>query len=91
MPSAPLLPLAAHLAYAHRVYLALGCRGCGRESFMGVKRAARLGAGMTTEEWLARLRCTRCGHRGARLQVCADTRGETQKGRDGPLPVTLEE
>lgn len=91
MPSAPKLPLSDSLPYADRIYFSLSCRGCGRLVSMGVKRAVRLAGGLSAEEWLARLRCTECGHRGVMIQVAADTRGVTQQEREGPLPVTLEE
>lgn len=91
MARAPKLPLTEALPYAHRTYLSLGCRSCGHRAEMGIRRAVRLAGGQSTEEWLERLRCTRCGGRGANITLCADTRGEVQKERDGPLPVTLQD
>lgn len=92
MPNTRKLPLTEYLPVADRVYFGLDCRNCPRHVRMGVRRAVRLAADSpTTERWLERLRCTKCGGRGASIIVCADTRGQTQKEQEGPLPVTLEE
>lgn len=89
-PTLPKLPLATSLPHADKLYFSIGCRGCHRSVEMGVRRAVRLAAGLSTDEWLARLRCTACGHRGAGLQVHPDTRPHDSIQREGPLAVTQE-
>ncbi|MCW8084514.1 hypothetical protein [Sabulicella glaciei] len=89
----PLLPLTQFLGDADRHWLSIGCRtlGCQRTVKMGFRRAVRLAAGMRTEDWLARLRCTACGNRNATLTVCADSRNPDAIARDGFLLVTRQE
>lgn len=89
-PPLPKIPLTASLPHADKLYLSVGCRGCHRSVEMGIRRAVRLAAGISTDEWLARLRCTECGHRGAMVQVHPDTRPHDVFLRDGPHPVTQE-
>ncbi|MCW8086616.1 hypothetical protein [Sabulicella glaciei] len=87
----PLLPLSISLPHAHIHYFAFSCRRCGRSVDVGIRRAVRLCGDLSTEEFLARMRCRECGHRGALITVHGDPRPPDVVERDGPLPVTLEE
>lgn len=86
----PKLRLNEHLSRADHLFLTITCRGCRRNVAMGVRRAVRLVGELTTDAWLARLRCSECGIRGTMLQVHADTRPREAFLRDGPLAVTQE-
>ncbi|WP_207539664.1 hypothetical protein [Sabulicella rubraurantiaca] len=86
----PLLPLDSSLDLADRHYYGLTCRGCQRTVRMGIRRAVRLAGGQRTEDWLKRLRCVACGHRGAGIQLLADVRNHETIEREGLLSVTQE-
>ncbi|MCW8084715.1 hypothetical protein [Sabulicella glaciei] len=58
---------------------------------MDIRRATRLAGDLPTEEFLARMHCTECRHRGAQIMVHGDPRPPDVVERNGPMPVTLEE